>query len=268
MHYHEPELTYLILDFRKESETRRALESIKKHTLFPHKVIYLHNGLNDTYPYTLFRDGLVDQFVQTRHNTGLGIGTRDLFAASFSPFSFYLQNDQYLKRDFTHEEFTRITKMFGTLLVSPHDGTPWTVLSVDLAGGMWGLHGYSERAHIIPTATYKKWEADAMLGFHGAGPYHTGPWREEQIQNFYKAHKYLHFTYPEPLVVDNGHRAIRENADGSIWEHKTETGELRLVRGPIKAAAEYPRFTREEWARVIASQSWPEWQIPEREKVR
>ena len=267
-HYSEPELTYLILDFQKEPETRRAIESVRRHTLFAHKIIYLHNGANSDYAYSLFKEGLVDQFIQTRHNTGLGIGTRDLFAASFSPYSFYLQNDQYLTRDFSQEEFGRITSMIGKKLVSPHDQSAWTILSVDLAGGMWGLHGYSERGHIMPTATYKRIEADGMLGYHGAGPFHEGPWREEQIQKWYKHSRYLHYTYEQPFVADNGHRAIRENADGSLWEHRTENGALRLIRGPVRARAEHPRLTELEWENVLRTQSWPEWQIPERERTK
>ena len=105
--YKEPELTYLVLDFLKEPETRRCLESIKAHTKFPHKVIYLHNGFfaDVKHPQKFLAEGLCDQLIQTSKNTGLGIGTRDLFAASFSPYSFYLQNDQFLNRDFTQEEF-------------------------------------------------------------------------------------------------------------------------------------------------------------------
>jgi hypothetical protein len=265
MEYTEPELTVLVLDFRKERETRRCLESVKKHLKVSHKIIYLHNGVGVDYPYELFREGLIDQFIQTKKNNGLDVGTRDLFAASFSPWSFYLQNDQTLKRDFTQEEFDQIKNMIGQQLQSPEDGSVWTVKSVDLAGGMAGLHTYSERAHIVPTAFYKKLE-EAGLNYGGAGPYHHVRWREGQIQDFYKTQHFLHYTYPNVLVNDDGDTSIRENPDGSIWEHHADTNGVRLVRGPIKEKNDHPPFTDLEWEQVLKTQSWPEWQVPERRK--
>src|SRR3989338_11219459 len=113
--YAEPELSYLVLDFLKEEETRRCLESVKRHTKFSHKVIYLHNGPAE-YPARFLKEGLCDQLIQTSTNTGLGIGTRDLFAAPFSPYSFYLQNDQFLNRDFMQEEFRALVAMIGQQL--------------------------------------------------------------------------------------------------------------------------------------------------------
>lgn len=266
MGYSEPELTYLVLDFQKEAEIRQCLLSIKEHTTFPYKVIYLHNGAGPTYPRQLFDEGLIDQCIQTKVNNGLGIGTRDLFAASFSSYSFYLQNDQYLNRDFTQEEFDAIKKIIGNQYQSPEDGSAWTAMSVDVSGGMWGLHNYTERGHIIPTSFYKKMESADILGYHGAGPWHEGPWREEQIQKFYKAQKFLHYTYEKPFVTDNGYRAVRQNKDGSRWEHKTDTKELRLLSGPVKERDTYPNLTDEEWASVLTTQLWPEWQVPEQEK--
>ena len=264
MEYVEPELTYLVLDFRKERETRACLESVKTYTKFPHKVIYLHNGRETDYPKKFLDEGLFDQLIQTRKNTGLGIGTRDLFAASFSPWSFYLQNDQTLKRDFTEEEFGRIKKILGTPYDSP-DRSVWTVVSVDLAGGMAGLHRYSERAHIIPTSFYKKLE-EKGLNHRGAGPYHEDPWREAQVQELYKTNRWMHYTYPEPLVNDDGDTSVRENPDGSVWEHNVDTNSFRLVQGPIRERCDYPPFTDSEWDEVLKTQSWPEWRIPERRK--
>lgn len=265
MEYTEPELTYLVLDFRKEKETRLCLESIKKHTKFGHKVIYLHNGIGVDYPQEFLREGLIDQCIQTRENRGLAIGTRDLFAASFSRYSFYLQNDQYLNRDITPEEFEKMKKIIGGKFQSPHDGSSWTAMSVDLAGAVCGLNIYSERGHIIETAFYKKMEESGRLGCHGAGPWHDGPWREGEVQQFYKENKFLHYTYEEgPFVTTNGYRAIRQNPDGSVWEHDADTFAVRLVSGPVKEKYAYPNFTDEEWRQVLATQSWPEWKLPER----
>ena len=271
--YEEPELTYLVLDFLKEDETRRCLESVKTHTKFPHKVIYLHNGrvveqdhttgqARLPYPARFLQEGLIDQLIQTGKNTGLGIGTRDLFAASFSPYSFYLQNDQFLNRDFTQEEFRKLAGMIGQQLRSPHDALVWTVQSVDLAGGVWGLHNYNERAHLMLTAFYKQLEASGLLGYHGAGPYDDGPWREEQMQKFYKDNRYLHYTYEDRFITDFGHRSVRENPDGSLWEQEPDTKKLRLLRGPVKERASWPKLSEAEWEQVIKTQSWPEGRVP------
>ena len=94
--YSEPLATFLVLDFKKPGETRLLLESLKARVKFPHKVAYLHNGCGETYGYDFFKQGLIDYFLQTRENNGLGIGTRDLFGISFSPLSIYVQNDQIL----------------------------------------------------------------------------------------------------------------------------------------------------------------------------
>ncbi len=262
--YREPELTYLVLDFLKEDETRRCLESIKAHTKFAHKVIYRHNGPAE-YPPKFLHEGLCDQLIQTTVNTGLGIGTRDLFAASFSPYSFYLQNDQFLNRDFTEEEFKSLVAMIGQQLQNPEDGSVWTVQSVDLAGGVWGLHNYTERAHIIPTAFYKQMEAAGMLGHYGAGPYDNGPWREEQIQKFYKANRYLHYTYPNRFITDFGHRSIRQNPDGSLWSQEPDTKKLTLLKGPVRERASWPKLSESEWQQVLTTQTWPPATVPEQQ---
>lgn len=257
--YKEPELTFLVLDFKKEVESRLCLKSIKRHVKFPHKVIYLHNGGDENYPIRFLNDGLVDQFIQTKDNNGLGIGTRDLFAASFSQYSFYLQNDQFIFRDFTQEEFDRIKAAFYQ-----NTSDNRIVKTVSLAGSPCGVGVYSERAHIIKTEDYKRFEFSGLLGYHGAGKYHNGPWREEQIQTYYKDNGFVHYPW-DVLVQDNGKRAIRQNPDGSVWEHFPDTKQLWLKSGPVKEPHVYPKFTAEEWANVIATQNWPAGKIPANE---
>jgi hypothetical protein len=257
--YKEPELSILVLDFLKEEETRICLESIKHHVKFPVKVIYLHNGPAE-YPHKFFQEGLVDQFIQTKVNNGLGIGTRDLFAASFSKFSFLLQNDQFIGRDFAEEEFIKISKYI--------DGSynENIIKSVSLAGD--NCQGqYSERGHIIKTDFYKYMETNNFLSYFGAGPFHQGPWREELIQKTYKHNNLIHYIWPNQLVVDNGKRAKRQNPDGSIWEHRPDTKQLRLISGPIRERYIYPCFTDQEWETVLETQKWEDWKIPEKEVV-
>jgi hypothetical protein len=261
--YKETELSIIVLDFEKKEETYLCLKSIRQHIKFPVKVIYYHNGNGSDYPYNFFKEGLCDVIIQTQKNDGLGIGTRDTFNFVFSEYTLSIQNDQIIGRDFTQEEFNEIK----TILNPPNniDGSK-ICFSIGLAGPVCGKNIYSERCHIIKTDYYKYMEKKIPLGYAGAGPYHqNGDWREAQIQNFYKNNNYFHFTEWPILVIDNGKRAIRQNPDGSIWEHFPDTKQLRLVRGPIKEKNIYPYFTDEEWDKVLKTQKWEEWRIPEKE---
>lgn len=264
--YQEPELTYLVLDYHKEGETRRCLESIKQFTKIPHKVVYLHNGSDVAYPRTFLEEGLVDTFVMTKENNGLGIGTRDLFGLSFGEYALYLQNDQYLIHDITSEVWRNLTSLLGKQFRSRDDDSVWTVASVDIAGGHWGWHRYNERAHIMRSEFYKQMEREIPLGPFGAGPWHDGFWREGQIQKHYEDHKLMHYTYEHILIADNGGRAVRENLDGSIWETDKATGGVSLIKGPVREQFVHPPFSDKEWESVLKTQSWPSGAVPEGER--
>lgn len=252
--YQEPALSILVLDFVKEAETRACLESVKRHILFPHKIIYLHNGIAD-YPIQLYRDGLVDQFIQTRHNHGLGVGTRDLVAACFSRYFLMLQNDQVIGRDFSAVEFDGL---IHAVLGENINGQ--TIASVDLAGAVGGRGVYSERAHIMETAFYKQLETDGKLGTSGAGPYHEGAWREAQIQEFYRENDYTHFTWPNPLVIDRGVWTIRDVAGGRV-RMRTDTKAVWWLEPP-KHPYVFPECSELEWATAIDGK-WIDGTIPQ-----
>lgn len=230
---------------------------------FPHKVIYQHNGVAD-YPIKFFQEGLIDHFIQTKKNGGLGLGTRDLFAASFSPISILLQNDQYLGGDITELMAHHAASYIGQ--IDPVSGKK--IASVSLAGVIGAPGRYSERCHMISTAFYRQMEAGGILGHFGAGPHHDGPWRESQIQALYEKENLTHFTPPfAPWVIDNGRTAERENPDGSRWKHFPDTKQAFLVSGPVKEKHVYPAFSDAEWDLVLATQTWPDGQIPENERA-
>lgn len=268
MEYKEPLVSFLVLDFGKEPETRLLLESLKEHVKFPYKVIYMHNGNSETYPYKFFQEGLIDHFIQTKENFGLGLGTREVFAASFSPYSAYIQNDQVLGRDFTQKELDDI---IDTLCIMDEP----QIQSVGLAGDT--CQGkYSERAHITSTRFYRDMERGEFCfdyGDHikdempngGAGPYHDQPWREGAIQKLYEDEGFIHHIWPKPLFIDNGQRAVRQNPDGSKWIHFPDTKNLFLVKGPVKEKYVYPKLSDIEWESVLKTQNWPPGKIPENE---
>ena len=260
LEYREAPLAVLVLDFLKDEETRLCLESIKRHVKVEHTIIYHHNGQAD-YPSDFLREGLVDQLIQTKQNHGLGIGTRALFAAAFSPYSLYCQNDQFFVRDFNEEDFKA---MVATLENQPQ-GSSAEIGSISLAGAPCGDGVYSERSHLISTRFYQDLERSGVLGCHGAGPYHDGIWREAEIQRFYRDYNLWHMIWPQPFVQDNGKCAIRENPDGSIWIHYPDTKQAWLAKGPVKERHVYPKFSDREWDAVIANQNWEPGQIPENE---
>jgi hypothetical protein len=253
----------LVLDYKKPEETKLLLRSIRENFKFDYNLIYLHNGKGEDYGYQYFKDGLIDQFIQTKNNNGLGIGTRDLFAACFSEYAIYAQNDQYVGRVVEKDEIDFIASQIGVNGVNENK-IVYTLNSVSLAGQPCGPNIYSERAHIVKTSFYKNLEFQLPIG--GAGPYHSFEWREGYIQNYYKQNHYIHGIYQDPIFVDNGRSAVRENPDGSIWKHEPDMKRLYLLKGPVKEKYVYPRFTDQEWDEVIRTQIWPDGQIPSQEE--
>lgn len=255
--YTEPRLAVLALDYAKPIESRLCLESVKRHVKVPHTVIFCDNGGGEDYPLQFVREGLVDQLIVNRDSRGLGLGTRDLFAASFARYSLYLQNDQVIVRDFGQDELDYLSTLFGATV----EGDGRAVVSISLAGSPCGPGVYSERAHLILTEQYKLWERNAVLPYHGAGPYHDGTWREAVIQAFYKTHNRIHFEHLPPLVQDNGVYAVRDMQEGGLWCHRTDTKALWCIRPPLAKNPVYPKLTEEEFA-LAARGAWEDGRIP------
>ncbi len=254
--YEEPQVSFLVLDYQRPEAALTCLQSIRDRVkLDRYKVIYCHNGEAE-YPHTLLRTGLIDELIVPRVNGGLGLGTRALFAACFSPLAIYWQVDQVMARDL--DEYT-VKALTGLFEHQPK------VKSISLAGPVCGTGVYSERAHVISTAFYRDLEHKLPLTHGGAGPWHHVMWREEQIQSYYRAHGYVHYTEATPFAIDNGRDAVRQNPDGSVWRHEPDTKRAWLVSGPVKEPYVYPKLSQREWNEVIATQAWPEGKIPEDE---
>jgi hypothetical protein len=260
--YQEPQVSFLVLDFRREQSARLCLQSIRQRVKFAdYKIIYCHNGLAD-YPVQFMREGLIDELIMPRENGGLGLGTRALFAACFSPYAIYWQADQIVGCDYTEGYFRRDVALLG-LTEFPNGGR--TIGSVSLAGPVCGHGVYSERAHLISMQLYRRMEHEIPLGAGGAGPWHHLLWREGAIQQFYREHGLWHHTGYPPLCIDNGRDAVRQNPDGSIWRHEPDRKGLWLISGPVKERYVYPKLTDAEWESVLSTQSWPAGKIPEQE---
>jgi len=262
--YQEPQVSFLILDFQRERAARQCLQSLRDHVRFPARFIYCHNGAAD-YPLDLLRAGYIDDLIMPRENGGLGLGTRALFAACFSQLAVSWQVDQIMGRDFTLEELDRLADLLGQTYRAP--GINHQIIkSISLAGSVCGHNVFSERAFIMKTRDYKRWEQDLPLSPGGAGPFHHQLWREGQLQAHYKENDYLHWTDWPPLAIDNGRDAVRQNPDGSIWKHEPDRKGLWLVQGPVKERYVYPKLSEQEWRFVLDTQSWPPGAIPEQER--
>lgn len=260
--YTEPRLAIAVLDFAKPIESYQCLRSIKYHVKVPHTVIFCDNGSGEDYPLQFVHEGLIDQLIVNRDSRGLGLGTRDLYALTFAWWTITLQNDQVFARDLTEAEFSAMSGWIGG-----QNARRETVCSISLAGAPCGDGIYSERAHLIQTGDYKRWEKDLHLGYHGAGVYHDGVWRERQIQDHYASHRLTHLIWPQPLVADNGVFAVRDMGEAGLYCHRTDTKRLWCIRQPEVPILNpaYPKLTEEEHTMMVTG-DWPvEGRIPELE---
>lgn len=255
--FSDPSLSILVLDFKKPEESKKCLLSIRENIKVPHSIIYYHNGDSD-YAYQYYKDGLIDLFIQSRNNDGLGVGTRNLASISFSKFLMPIQNDQIVGRSLEAPEFGFLCSVLDS--ATEIDGK--VCGSISLAGPTAGKDTYSERAHLIKNDFYRYMEFAIPLNCYGAGPYHHGPWREEQIQNYYKQNNYIHFTGHPALVIDNGVWSRRTNPDGSIVRIKTDTKEIHWESRPTEKYV-FPDMTDEEWSVSLAG-NWINGTIPEK----
>ena len=94
-------LTFLVMDFNKPSETAACLGSIKQFTRFSnYEVVLLSNGGTQSYIQEFYNLNLVDRAILSKKNYGCGHGTNTLFNFCDTDYCMYVQNDQYMCRDF------------------------------------------------------------------------------------------------------------------------------------------------------------------------
>lgn len=254
-------IEYLILDYEREEEARLLLESIEKYSKFDYTVTFLSNGGDQTYAKKLKEEGLIDKLILNQVNTGSGGGTVQLFAQCETKYAFYIQVDHILAAELNREHINAFIDLVE------NQGYCY----VDLAGDQ--CHGvYSERAQFINTEFYNS--IPKSVG--GAGPWHEMPWTEEYVQNYIKdnnlKYKSVYFEGDSrhqlgektklPVFLNNGKWSYRSNLDGSLWKHKTDTGELWMIKKPTQKFV-YPNFTDEEWESAFRG-DWPDGKIPEK----
>lgn len=241
--------SFLVLDYKKEKETRECLESIKKHALFPHKIVLLDNGGGGDYCWNLYKEGLCDILISKRDGDGGGVGQVDLFRYCDTPYAYFVQNDQKLIRDITEDTNNK----FIELLKNGYK-------CVDLNGDQSHRGVWTDRAHFIDVNFFNSL-SPYPLG--GPGPLHHLRWNENYLQEVFScnSHQIAHIG---PLFFEDcGKLSIRKNPDGSVWEIRPDTKGVKLVSGPVREKYLFPEFTEKEWQFVLESQNWSEWKIPE-----
>lgn len=244
--YTPPILTVAVLSYRKEKETRLCLESLRAHLKMPdHQIALLENGSDETYPWTLFKEGLCDVAIIKRHGHGGGVGQTDLFRASPSPYTLFVQCDQVLRYDISAQEFIKMMIML--------EPDMYDVL--DLNGDQSGRGVWTDRAHMVRTEWF-----NSLAPFPNGGPgLDDVPWNEAYLQTKVKPECICHVQ--PALFADIGKWSVREAGDG-IYRHACDTKQLWVVKQPTYRTEAYPPFNEDEWVRALAGQ-WVDGDIPE-----
>ena len=250
-----PKFQFLILDYNREQQSSILLKSLTENVKCPREdfwVTYLCNGsLNNEWPFKWYNDGVIDQLIIRRKNTGGSWGMVDLASICQSEYAFLLQNDQYLIREINNNTVNYFIESLEAKFKL-----------IDLNGFQAGQENFSDRASFVKISDYRGWVKN--LNNYGPG-YEGGEHNEHEIQEIFKKNKYKIANFGL-FFADNGKWSFRQNKDGSTWKHQTDTKKQYYISGEIKEKSVYPKFTDEEWNYVLTNQSWPDGQIPEREK--
>lgn len=244
-----PLVSFLVLDFKKEAQTRLCLESIRNHVKVPYKLIYLDNGSNEDYPFQIYKDGLCDVLISKKIGQGGGYGQTDLIRYCDTPYFVFVQNDQRLIQDFDDDALTYFKGLVD------NGGYKCVNLNGAQAGEYW-----TDRAHFMRTDFF-----NSLGPFPNGGPgLDDEPWNEGYLVDLFKNNKYP-IAFIKPLFfADDGKWSMRECGDG-LFKHRCDTKQLWVLKIPSKKAQHYPPLTDEEWDKVLKGQ-WKDGDIPEKWK--
>lgn len=238
--------SFLVLDYKKDEETRICLHSIRKHAKIPHKIVYLDNGSNQDYPFQIYKDGLCDVLICKKKGQGGGFGQTDLIRYCDTEYFFFVQNDQILINDITQTKLDNFMGMVDNIFQC-----------LDLNGDQSGGKGiWTDRAHFMKTSLF-----NSLGPFPNGGPGNDGPeWNEGYLQKVFQEKHYA-IGHVHPLFFqDNGKWSVREAGDG-IFKHRTDTKQLYVVKQPTTKTEPYPDLTDEEWETVLNGK-WLNGDIP------
>lgn len=241
-----PQLSVLVLDYRKPHETRLCLQSLRYHLKVPAKIVYLDNGGNEAYPWSLYQEGLCDVLISKRRGQGGGFGQTDLFRWCDTRYALFVQSDQTLIHDITPDLFDKLTAYLNG-----------GFKCVDLNGDQSHRGVWTDRAHLIETAFF-----NSLAPFPNGGPgLDHVRWNENYLQErFEELGNPIAHVRPA-LFRDNGHYTVRELPCGGVVRMRTDTKSVRWLVTP-KRPYQFPEMSDEEWRLSITDQ-WPAGKIPQ-----
>ena len=241
-------LTYTVLDYNRPEESELCLKSIRLHSKLDYNIVFLSNGGDQDYAFDFYKKGLIDKLILRKKNSGCGLGTRECFN-DFNietDYCVYVQSDQFMIRDFTHDE----ASSYKALLFNKQ------FFYIDLAGNQ-GNGNPSERALMINKTDYQK--IPNSIG--GPGPYASHKWTEQSLQEYMKENN-LKFLTPSVLFLDNGKNSIREYPCGGKLKMETDTKRVYIL-SPIAKRIDFPNITLTdyEWSEILEGK-WINGTIP------
>lgn len=240
------DLSVLVLDFKKEVETRQCLESIRKNLQVPHKTVLLDNGSGEDYPWALYKEGLADVLISKKIGGGGGAGQTDLFRWCDTKWALFVQNDQTLNYTIGQSEFDGLTALFAQ-----------GFHCIDLNGDQSRKGIWTDRAHLIETSFF-----NSLGPFPNGGPGNdAAPWNEEYLQKVFKERGYKIAHVTPAVFADNGKWSYREAGDG-IYRHRCDLKTLYVLKNPTYRTDVYPPLNEQEW-QVMLEGNWVDGTIPE-----
>ena len=67
------------------------------------------------------------------------------------------------------------------------------------------------------------------------------------------------------MIKDNGYSSVRENPDSSQYIHQPDRKGLKVLKYPTEKYI-YPKWSDNEWNKILNGEIWQDWDIPENEK--
>lgn len=237
----------LVLDFKKEAETRACLQSLRAHLKVPHQIIYQDNGSGESYPWDLYHEGLADIIISKRVGEGGGAGQLDLFRYCDTQYAYFVQSDQALQFD--------ITPTIQDQFIKALEGG---AKAIDLNNDQSGSGRWTDRAHFIDGSWFNSLKVP-VLG--GPGPRHSERWVENYMQEVFDSLGNPIVHVKPTFFADRGVWTVRELPDASIVKMRTDTKEVHWLKVPTKPYV-FPELTDEEWARSFRGE-WVNGTVPE-----
>lgn len=252
-----PKIQFLVLAYERSEESLLLLQSLKENVELARDsywITYLDNGSrNHDRILSWYQDGLIDQLILRKKNTGGSWGMVDLVNLCQSEYAFLIQNDQFL--------IQKINDNVITALISALDSSK----IVDLAGFQAGAGKFSDRASFVKVSDYREWTKN----LENYGPGYEGnhedkdknDHNEGKIQKLFEQNNWKVCGTNSIVFGNNGKWSIRQHEDGSVTKWSTDEKRLYLIRTPTKKMKSL-NVDNQTWDKILSG-SWKDGDIPE-----